>query len=73
MEQRYKQMKDELGWADFMVRSDRAIRRHWRGARNHARHGTMSVAGALMQTTARGLPLCRRRYALANMIFGPAQ
>ncbi|WP_349281951.1 hypothetical protein [Polaromonas hydrogenivorans] len=22
-------MKDELGWADFMVRSDRAIRRHW--------------------------------------------
>lgn len=28
-EQSYKQMKDELGWADFMVRSDRAIRRHW--------------------------------------------
>ena len=22
-------MKDELGWADFMVRRDRAIRRHW--------------------------------------------
>ena len=22
-------MKDELGWADFMVRSDQAIRRHW--------------------------------------------
>ena len=22
-------MKDELGWADFMVKSDRAIRRHW--------------------------------------------
>ncbi|CAM3759824.1 IS701 family transposase [Polaromonas hydrogenivorans] len=29
VEQSYKQMKDELGWADFMVRSDRAIRRHW--------------------------------------------
>lgn len=29
IEQSYKQMKDELGWADFMVRSDRAIRRHW--------------------------------------------
>ena len=29
VEQGYKQMKDELGWADFMVRSDRAIRRHW--------------------------------------------
>jgi hypothetical protein len=29
IEQNYKQMKDELGWADFMVRSDRAIRRHW--------------------------------------------
>ena len=26
--QSYKQTKDELGWADFMVRSDRAIRRH---------------------------------------------
>ncbi len=25
----YKQVKHELGWADFMVRSDRAIRRHW--------------------------------------------
>ena len=29
VEQSYKQTKDELGWADFMVRSDRAIRRHW--------------------------------------------
>ena len=29
VEQSYKQMKDELGWADFMVRSNRAIRRHW--------------------------------------------
>lgn len=29
VEQSYKQMKDELGWADFMVRRDRAIRRHW--------------------------------------------
>ena len=29
IEQGYKQMKDQLGWADFMVRSDRAIRRHW--------------------------------------------
>ena len=29
IEQDYKQMKHELGWANFMVRSDRAIRRHW--------------------------------------------
>ena len=29
VEQGYKQMKDELGWADFMVRCDRAIHRHW--------------------------------------------
>ena len=27
-EQSYKQVKDELGWADFQVRSDAAIRRH---------------------------------------------
>jgi hypothetical protein len=29
VEQSYKQQKDELGWADYMVRSDRAMRRHW--------------------------------------------
>ena len=29
VEQSYKQTKDELGWANFMVRSDSAIRRHW--------------------------------------------
>ncbi|MEU6231165.1 hypothetical protein [Streptomyces sp. NPDC047042] len=28
IQQSYKQIKDELGWADFQVRSDRAIRRH---------------------------------------------
>ncbi|MFD7407500.1 transposase [Streptomyces sp. NPDC059866] len=28
IEQSYKQVKDELGWADFQVRTDRAIRRH---------------------------------------------
>jgi hypothetical protein len=28
VEQGYKQIKDELGWADFQVRSDGAIRRH---------------------------------------------
>ncbi|MBN1173574.1 MAG: IS701 family transposase [Micromonosporaceae bacterium] len=29
IEQDYKQVKHELGWADFQVRSDHAIRRHW--------------------------------------------
>jgi hypothetical protein len=28
IEQSYKQVKDELGWADFQVRSATAIRRH---------------------------------------------
>jgi len=28
IEQSYKQVKDELGWADFQVRSDITIRRH---------------------------------------------
>jgi hypothetical protein len=28
IEQSYKQVKTELGWADFQVRSDTAIRRH---------------------------------------------
>ncbi len=26
---RYKRVKDELGWADLRGRSDRAVRRHW--------------------------------------------
>jgi DDE superfamily endonuclease len=29
VEQSYKQVKGELGWADFMVRAGLAIRRHW--------------------------------------------
>jgi hypothetical protein len=29
VEQGYKQVKQALGWADFQVRADRAIRRHW--------------------------------------------
>jgi hypothetical protein len=29
VEQSYRQVKNELGWADFMVRADEAIRRHW--------------------------------------------
>jgi hypothetical protein len=29
VEHGYKQVKQELGWGDFQVRSDRAIRRHW--------------------------------------------
>ncbi len=29
IEQGYKQVKHELGWGDFQVRTDRAIRRHW--------------------------------------------
>ena len=28
-EQGYKSVKGELGWADFKVRGDTAIRRHW--------------------------------------------
>jgi hypothetical protein len=32
VEESYKRMKDELGWADFIVPSDRAIRRHWAAA-----------------------------------------
>jgi SRSO17 transposase len=28
-EQSYKQVKGQLGWADFQVRSDTAIQRHW--------------------------------------------
>jgi hypothetical protein len=44
VEQGYKQVKHELGWADFQVRSDRAIRRHralvrWCAARSRSAGG----------------------------------
>lgn len=29
IEQSYKQVREALGWADYQVRSDRAMRRHW--------------------------------------------
>jgi hypothetical protein len=29
VEQSYKQVKHSLGWSEYMVRSDQAIRRHW--------------------------------------------
>ena len=29
IEQSYKQLKNELGWADAMVRAELALRRHW--------------------------------------------
>ena len=29
VEQSYKQVKHALGWSDYQVRSDLAIRRHW--------------------------------------------
>jgi len=29
IEQSYKQVRETLGWADYQVRSDRAMRRHW--------------------------------------------
>jgi SRSO17 transposase len=29
IEEHYKRIKHELGWAEFMVRADHAIRRHW--------------------------------------------
>jgi hypothetical protein len=29
VEQSYKQVKRALGWSDYQVRSDLAIRRHW--------------------------------------------
>jgi hypothetical protein len=29
VQQSYKQVKDALGWSDYQLRSDVAIRRHW--------------------------------------------
>jgi SRSO17 transposase len=60
VEQGYKQVKDELGWADFQVRSDRAIRRHWTlvccafSFCWHAGQAQTAQAGGPAQAAARG-------------------
>ena len=67
IEQSYKQVKDELGWADFQVRSDIAIRRHqvlvncafsfcWDAWFAHSDPPGRSAAGARAPTTERGGP-----------------
>jgi SRSO17 transposase len=56
VEQSYKQVKGELGFSDFQVRSDRAIRRHWQLAfcafsfcwwAYIRRHGDMAITDAV--------------------------
>jgi SRSO17 transposase len=51
VEQSYKQVKHTLGWSQYQVRSDRAIRRHWQlvccafsFCWYHASHGAVSTA-----------------------------
>jgi len=62
VEQGYKQVKDELGWADFQVRSDRAIRRHWTlvccafSFCWHAGQAEVAVAAAPAPPQARSVP-----------------
>jgi SRSO17 transposase len=50
VEQSYKQVKHTLGWSQYQVRSDRAIRRHWQlvccafsFCWYHASHGALST------------------------------
>lgn len=51
VEQSYKQVKHALGWSQYQVRSDRALRRHWQlvccafsFCWYHASHGALSTA-----------------------------
>ena len=51
VEQSYKQVKHALGWSQYQVRSDRAMRRHWQlvccafsFCWYHASHGALSTA-----------------------------
>ncbi|MFL5661519.1 MAG: IS701 family transposase, partial [Ktedonobacteraceae bacterium] len=51
VEQSYKQVKHALGWSEYQVRSDRAMRRHWQlvccafsFCWYHASHGAVSTA-----------------------------
>ncbi len=51
VEQSYKQVKHTLGWSQYQVRSDRAMRRHWQlvccafsFCWYHASHGAQSMA-----------------------------
>ena len=74
IEQSYKQVKDELGWADFQVRSDTAIRRHqalvncafsfcWAAwfAEHPPQHDAGTAAGARPRREGGRAPPLRRR------------
>jgi hypothetical protein len=68
VEQGDKQVKQDLGWADFQVRADRAIRRHWAlvccafcfcwWAEGH-RHDRTDAARRLAVSAPRPLPLAQ--------------
>ena len=58
VEQSYKQVKHALGWSQYQVRSDRAMRRHWQlvccafsFCWYHASHGAASSVPELQQGT----------------------
>jgi len=67
VEQSYKQVKGHLGWADFQVRSDTAIQRHWQlvccaftfcwWAWFRAPRGERDRSGALAQADPAGPPV----------------
>ncbi len=64
VEQGYKQVKHALGWSQYQVRSDKAIRRHWQlvccafsFCWYHASHGAVNtVQGPLEPSESSGVP-----------------
>jgi SRSO17 transposase len=59
VEQSYKQVKHALGWSEYQVRSDKAMRRHWQlvccafsFCWYHASHGSCPVIGEPQQEAA---------------------
>ena len=59
IEQSYKQVKHVLGWSEYQVRSDRAIRRHWQlvcCAFSFCWHHQHDAAQAAAQTSAPSVP-----------------
>ncbi len=58
VEQSYKQVKHALGWSQYQVRSDRAMRRHWQlvccafsFCWFHASHAAVSTAHKPLETS----------------------
>ena len=80
VEQSYKHVKHELGWSQYQVRSDKAIRRHWQlvccafsFCWSHASHSSENTTQEAREPSESQVPLQRSVPAAASATGGKNQ